>query len=325
MRPEEEAAVVGLWSRVFDVPFAQEQWRFASDPNRFTTTCVAVDADDTLLAAAHFCIELRRDEAGVPQRVGQLDPVATYPSAQRQGHASRLIDLAVREMQRTGCAWSLLLTSEDGRALYERLGWHSLPIRYRRGAIATQRPAAPETTHVRRCDPRDDPATWEQLAAVYAAGTAARPFTIVRDTSYWRHYLAPRVVQRVEAERLELLVATDSTLGSAPSGYAFAQFFDVGLLISELAIDPRSPQSALALLMAAGDEARRRGIAYGEVDAPHDPPVDVAVAALFGPTLHLSEPNTRLMARPISTAWSHERLAALLDAPGAAYWSIDHF
>jgi GNAT superfamily N-acetyltransferase len=325
MRADEEGAILQLWSAVFDVPYAQEAWRFASDRDRFATTFVAVDDHDGLLAAAHFRIERRRDEASAPQRVGQLDPVATHPAFQRQGHASRLINLVIEAMERAGCAWSVLLASDVGRALYERLGWRSLPIRYRRGAIAAAHPRTPETLRVDRLDPRRGEVVWEQLAAVYDTAMAARPFTVVRDADYWRQYAAPRILQRLEAERLEILVATDASKESGYSGYAFAQFFDVGLLVSELAVDPRSPRSALALLMAAGDEACRRGLAYGEVDAPRDPSTDGAVAALFGPTLHLSEPNTRLMARPLTPAWSHQRLAALLAAPGAVYWSIDHF
>lgn len=325
MRADEEGDIVQLWSTVFGVPYAQEAWRFASDRDRFATTFVAVDDHDGLLATAHFRIELRRGETGAPQRVGQLDPVATLPAVQRQGHATRLIALAVEAMERAGCAWSLLLTSDVGRALYQRLGWRSLPVRYRRGAIAAAHPLAPETIRIDRLDPHRDATMWARLATVYDAGMASRPFTVVRDAGYWRDYAAPRILHRLEAERLEILVATDGSIEGRYSGYAFAQFFDGGLLVSELAVDPRSPRSALALLMAAGDEARRRGIAYGEVDAPRDPVTDEAVAALFGPTLHLSEPNTRLMARPLTPAWSHERLAALLAAPGAVYWGIDHF
>ena len=80
-----------------------------------------------------------------------------------------------------------------------------------------------------------------------------------------------------------------------------------------------------ALFAAVGDEATRHGLLYGEVELPHEAPLDALIADLFGTTLHLSDANTRVMARPIGPGFSLEQLETLFQAPSAFYSGIDHF
>jgi len=99
MQPDEEHAVLSLWSEVFDISYEQERRRFVSDPQRFDRTFVAVAPDGGVLSTAHYFNSLRRDADGAPRLVGHVDPVATRPDAQRQGHASRLLELTIEAMR----------------------------------------------------------------------------------------------------------------------------------------------------------------------------------------------------------------------------------
>ncbi len=149
----EEAAVLALWSNEFGVPYAYEQARFRSDPYARDHTYVAVDKDGTVLSTLHYLVSSRRDVDGTPRRVGEVDPVATHPKARRQGHAGRLIELALNALRHDGCAWSLLLASGEARPLYERHGWRSFPERWRQGTILGGPTSLAHTYDIRPYDP----------------------------------------------------------------------------------------------------------------------------------------------------------------------------
>ena len=90
--------------------------------------------------------------------------------------------------------------------------------------------------------------------------------------------------------------------------------------------DPHRYQTTfVAVAAAVGDEAGRRGLVYGEVELPHEAPVDAVIADLFGASLHLSDANTRIMIRPINAGFRAEQLQATFQAPNAFYSGIDHF
>src|SRR5262245_8312952 len=179
MEPAEESAVLSLWSAVFDVPYTQEQQRFTSDLHRYQTTFVAVASDGTMLSTAHYRVYERRDVDGTPRRVGELDPIATRSDAQRQGHATRLITMALDAMQQDQCDWSILEASEAGRPLYQRLGWQAFPMRYRRGTLSDQQTHRPPSYHTRRYEPSGDAQDWAQFARLDTAYNQTRPLTVV--------------------------------------------------------------------------------------------------------------------------------------------------
>jgi GNAT superfamily N-acetyltransferase len=325
MNPAEEHAVLSLWSAVFHVPYVQEEQRFISDPLRYQTTFVAVASDGTILSTAHYRVYERRDADGTPRRVGELDPIATRPDAQRQGHATRLITCALDAMQQDGCDWSILETSEAGRPLYQRLGWHTFPIRYRRGALANQRPVCPTAYSTRRYEPSLGAQDWAQFARLYTAYNATRPLSVVRSQPYWQRFTAVRLMQRMTHEQLQIIGVWSAATPDQPCGYILVHFFDFAFLVTEIGVLPDDISALTALLAAVGDEASRRGLRYGEVDLPHEAPLDAVIADLFGASLHLSDANTRIMARPINPGFRAEQLEALFHAPNAFYSGIDHF
>jgi GNAT superfamily N-acetyltransferase len=325
MHQAEEPTVLALWSAVFNVPYIQEEQRFTSDPHRYQTTFVAVAADGTILSTAHYRVYERRDAAGTPRRVGELDPIATRPDAQRKGHATRLITCAIDAMQQDGCDWSILETSEAGRPLYVRLGWHAFPMRYRRGALADQRPVCPPSYHTRRYDLPLGAQDWAQFASLYTVYNATRPLTVVRNLAYWQQFTTVRLMQHITHEQLQIFGAWSDDNAAQLSGYILAHFFDFAFLVTEIGVLPDDPFAITALFAAVGEEATLRGLRYGEVDLPYESLLDARIADLFGASLHLSDANTRIMARPINPGFGAEQLAAVFQAPNAFYSGIDHF
>jgi GNAT superfamily N-acetyltransferase len=325
MNPAEEPAVLSLWSTLFNVPYMQEEQRFTSDPHRYQTTFVAVAADGSILSTAHYRVYERRDADGTARRVGELDPIATRSDAQRQGHATRLITHALAAMQQQACDWSILETSDEGRSLYERLGWQAFPMRYRRGALASQRPVCPTSHQTRRYELPIGAQDWAQFARLYTVYNLNRPLTVVRNPGYWQSFTAVRLIQRIMNEHLQVIGAWSTDTPTQLCGYILVHFFDFAFLVKEMGVLPGETSAIAALLAAVGDEASRRDLVYGEVELPHEAPLDALIADLFGASLHLSDANTRIMARPIKPGFHAEQLEAIFQAPGAFYSGIDHF
>ena len=101
--------------------------------------------------------------------------------------------------------------------------------------------------------------------------------------------------------------------------------FDFAFLIIELGVDSWHRNAIVSLVNAVGDEAGKRGLGYGEADVPHSEEINRAISRLFGETLHLSDENTQIMARPISKAFTQARLECTFSKPGAFYAVLDHF
>jgi GNAT superfamily N-acetyltransferase len=326
MRAGEEAAVLALWSEVFDVPYVYEQARFTSDPSARDHTYVAVDDDSALLSTLHYLVSVRRDVAGTPRRVGEVDPVATRRDARRQGHAGRLLELALDALRHDGCDWSLLLASGAGRSLYERHGWRSFPERWRQGTILGAPPPAADFYDVRPYDPQTEPGGWERLAVVDHAFNATRPLTVVRDVDYWQRYAAVRVSQWITAEGLVMFVARQPPDNHTLRGYVMANFYDVGFVVRELAVRPDHSAAVPELLVAVAQEAIRRGSPLaGLVNLPYEPPFERALAGLFGETLHIRAETGQLMARSIHPDFTDDQVSAMFGDPRARYSYIDHF
>ena len=132
-------------------------------------------------------------------------------------------------------------------------------------------------------------------------------------------------MQRITNEHLQVIGAWSIDTPTQLCGYILVHFFDFAFLVKEIGVLPGEISAITALLGAVGDEASRRGLVYGEVELPFEAPLDAVIAELFGTSLHLSDANTRIMARRINPGFHTEHLEAVFQAPGAFYSGIDHF
>ena len=321
MRAEEEHVVLGLWGAL-----SYQAARFATDPLAHAHTYVAVAPDGTILSTLHYLVRFRRDATGTPRQVGEIDSVMTRAEARRQGHATQLLLLAINALGRAGCDWSLLVATDEGRRLYERYGYQYYGEPWRRGTVTGALLRDADQYVVRPYDPREEPAGWDQIAAVDRAFNRQRPLTVVRDAAYWRDYAAWRVSNWITDEGLVIFAAFHGQADARLCGFAFAEFYPPGFQVRDMSVLSDEPGAASALLTDVAAEARRRGIPLAaRIYLPREPPIDAALDRLFGPTLHAGQDEGHVMARPIAAGFTYRHLDAIFAAPGAHLSTIDLF
>jgi ribosomal protein S18 acetylase RimI-like enzyme len=331
MRPDDLEAALDLWGDAFGLSHALLLEEFTlRDPRRFAHTRVAVAGDGRLVATASYSVREVRDAAGRPERVGAVANVATHRAARRQGHARRLLAATTAAMRREGCRWALLFTTADGRPLYDRAGWRTLPRPYRRGTLSGAGVHAPAEYAVRRHGPNGAAGDWSHVATVYGAYNATRSLTVVRDRAYWEGYAAMRFATSQAGERATVVVATPRSaagplcgyaLAYAPAGQASASPGSGAFSIAEIGVLPGHEAAIPALLAAAASTAGAPG-STGHVYLPREPAVDAALAGIFGGTLSASEDH-KMMVLPLTPDGDPGALAALAALPGAIYWPLD--
>jgi hypothetical protein len=96
-----------------------------------------------------------------------------------------------------------------------------------------------------------------------------RPLTVVRNGTYWHTYIAMRYADWATYAGAEMLVALPTPKSRDLSGYAIAHFSPMGVLLSELCVQPDAPEAVAALLNAITAELRRRDLPLqGRVHLP---------------------------------------------------------
>jgi GNAT superfamily N-acetyltransferase len=328
MRDDETPAVIRFWCQVFDMPEAYMVAKMATDPAACDHTYIAALPDGAIVSTLHYFLSRRRDAEGLPRLlVGEIDSVVTRPDARRQGHAERLLRMAIAALEREGCDWSLLVSTDMARPLYERHGWRCYPEPWRQGSVTDEAMSTSATHLVRPFDPRSEPDGWERIATVDMAFNQARPLTVVRDPAYWRDYAALRIGNWMTTEDLMIFAAFNSADDPQPCGYALAEFYPDALFqIRDLGVLPTESAAISALLNAVAQEARRKGVPpVGRIYLPYEPAIDAALAHLFGGTLQYGQDQGHLMARPIRVQFIQQQLDALFVAPGASFSCIDLF
>ena len=321
MRAEEKHIVLGLWGEP-----SYQAARFATDPVARAHTFVAVAPDGTILSTLHYLVRFRRDATGTPRRVGEIDSVVTRAEARRQGHATRLLLLALAAMEIAGCDWSLLVATDEGRPLYERYGWRCYGEPWRRGTVVGPLPPNDDHYAVQSFDPREEPTGWDQIAAVDMAFNRQRPLTVIRDAAYWRDYAAWRISNWITDEGLVIFAAFGGEADLHLCGVAFAEFYPPGFQVRDMSVLPDEPDATSALLTEVAAEAGRRGIPLSaRIYLPHEPPIDAALDRLFGPTLHAGQDEGHVMARPIAADFTYRQLDAIFAVPGGHLSAIDLF
>ena len=87
------------------------------------------DGDEAVASAALRMDPIRRDRAPGPGSAGAADgyimSVYTKPAYRRRGISRALLDLAIEEGRRRGLRRLVLHPTDDGRPLYESLGFRS--------------------------------------------------------------------------------------------------------------------------------------------------------------------------------------------------------
>lgn len=340
MLPEDEDAVFDLRIRMWGGPSREYARQGAYlDPLFSRHTFVAVDEHQTLLSCLRYYPRDIRDSQGMPQKVSCVASVVTIEAARRQGHAQKLMQLALEAMREERCKWSLLLSSDMAVPLYEGLGYRVRSAPFYKGLLSSGLPRNKGTYSVQRIEPpfHVGDENWQAVRGIYAAYNEQRPLSIVRDESYWRGYFARRLASFLKTNEMALLVARAG--GGRAVGYLLMYLpkqdeANQGghFTISELCIMPGHNEAVTALLSAAkrwvnevmqvlGDDT---GQVSGVALLPREEQIEQAMQIMFGETLHLVDDRT-MMARPVNDDFTHDDLQAMFAAPSALFWMMDDF
>jgi GNAT superfamily N-acetyltransferase len=352
MLPEDEDAVFGLRMHTWGAPDIDYVRRNAcSDPLYLQHTFVAFAPDGTLLSTAGYWLRHIRDARGTPRRVGCVASVITIEAARRQGHARKLMQLALDSMAGEGCDWSLLFSSGMGVPFYEALGYCLYPAPYYRGTLDIGQQAiagaAGVTTHtgdysIARIEAPFDIAdrNWQVIRGIYAAYNLRRPLSLLRDEDYWQSYFAPRLSSAPAEDTTYVFLAST---GDQPVAYLVARllstrpardFFqeDQGFMIREAAVLPGHDAALPALMPATRDvlvhwrlPALLERQVPGSAFLPREAAVEECMRALFAQALHLSGERRRMMAKPLGEGFTETDLTAAFQAPGALFGHMDLF
>jgi GNAT superfamily N-acetyltransferase len=338
MRREDEDAVFGLRMAMWGAPnieYVREGARL--DPRYLDRTFAAVGPDGTALSTVRYWLREVRDASGTPQQVGCVASVVTRESARRQGHARRLMQMAIEAMREEGCAWSLLFSSDMGVPLYLGLGYHALPGPYFSGVLSGRRPSPGDAYRMERIKPPFDfeDESWRAVREIYGAYNARRLLSLVRDDAYWRGHFARRIVSRTGTHSVALFMARAS--GGEYAGYLLFDYvggetarrnagldepLDQLITISEVGVMPGHEQ-AMPTMLSGMLDAAARGLVGASARLPREGRVYQAIGALFGPQVRTFD--CQMMALPLAEDTSHDDIAAIASAPGAVFWIADDF
>jgi ribosomal protein S18 acetylase RimI-like enzyme len=329
LHPNEESRAVAFWMRTLEMNAdeARQTFRdFHDAPQRFKQTHVAIADDGEILATVCYWLRDVRASTSAAVHIGHLFHVATEPTARRRGHATRLLTDAVHALQVAGCQWAILSARQDAVGLYTRAGWQPTPRIYWRGTYARELWQERQRYRVQPYDPRQQRHGWRPIAAAYAQANAQQAGSLIRPTTYWSGYAAWMFGLYLDAYHAILLTVSDGAPHESIRGYALANFYDMGFVVSEIAADPSDPDVLASLLNGILTEARQRGIPLqGQLTIGDDTSTQTMLAQFFGTTLH-SVDDTVLygylpfMVRPIGDA-----TMSPFAAPHGLFWPLDAY
>jgi GNAT superfamily N-acetyltransferase len=333
MVDEDHSQVIPLWMQTWgytDPEYLKR--RIGVDPGYLDHTLLAASQDGEILATVHYWLFDLRDREGKPRRVGCVSNVVTKETARRQGHARRLMELALERMPQDGCEWTLLFSSDMGRTLYLQLGYRLYPLPYRRGTLSDKRPPLTGSYSVRRSDLTPQPDYWRSIASIYEAYNHDRPLTVIRDTAYWQGLHVRKLERPFKDHDVHLFVAHSSTEGR-DVGYAIAYLsngeatptegFDSVILLSEIGVVSGHDDAIPQLLSAVVGATRGRRVRVVSF-LPADPQTDRTLELLFEPPVEEFD-DFFMMARPLDGGLRQEEVEAIVTAPNATFWHLDLF
>lgn len=321
IQPNEEAAAIAFWSALFDCDHDEMYAEYATDPDRFSHTYLAIDSDGRMCATASYCVRSIRDIDGGLQRTGCVWNVATEPHAQRQGLATRLMRMTIDAMIAEGCTWSLVFTSPAGQRMYSHLGYTSVDVP-RWGGTLKRCFVQNNTYIVRPYDPRVELNGWEHLADIYLSYNVHRPLTTFRDRRYWTTGYAHHRYTLWLSQQKAIFAAFSRKDQGSPIGYISVDFDDT-FQIFELGVMQGHDEARMSLIDTTIQAALQKGYSNGRIWLPHDPESENIVNHFLA-DMPQQDHEAYLMARALSPTMT-AKLESTVTAPHAMQWMIDNF
>lgn len=287
--------LLGLWTTVFDQPESifLGVWR-ATPPSRRRTAVARVDG--RLVASVQLYVLPLRDESGVPGPVGCVANVSTLPAFRGRGFSSKLLAMALEEMEALGCGWSYLFTGIA--PFYERLGWKPVSKTTLQGFPNAAEPL-----------PVIGAADLPKVREIYETAGANTPLSMARGDGDW-------------AEKVPVRLPGTWTGWLHSDGYAAGRAAEGTFTVDEWFVRDDAPEGYARLLEAMAADGPERGFSNVVVAGTLGPAARTALASLGEWQPESPEAG---MVRPVAPDWSHDRLAALFARDDARFSILDCF
>jgi GNAT superfamily N-acetyltransferase len=180
MRAEDRPAVLDLLEHSFRLRELFERFMDFDPAFAYGDFLLGLDGARPIACVQVFDKTIRLRGASV--RLGGIGSVATHQSHRGQGASSQLLVETIERMRARGMALSLLFAAPVA-PLYERLGWHRIPIALTRLRARAQRPPGkPGRIFAAERD-------LAPVRALYDAYTERLSGPTLRDERYWRGQL----------------------------------------------------------------------------------------------------------------------------------------
>ena len=177
LMPEEIPTALTLWVDVFGVEAAFFQSLLDSaDPDDVS---LGAFEGDKLVSSVHVFMRWLRNSEGTPLKVGGIGSVSTLPEARGKGHSSRLLQMAIHEMEERGCVWSGLGTGVNDH--YAKQGWRTISVPAFRGNLRQDLAGHAVSRSVVDSD------LLTAMARVHDVYSSNRPLFNARSSSHWQH------------------------------------------------------------------------------------------------------------------------------------------
>ncbi|HEY0866891.1 MAG TPA: GNAT family N-acetyltransferase [Fimbriimonas sp.] len=310
---EEEPEAMRLWTQVFNVPEGFFQTLLDVEEDRsLAQTRVAV-CDGKIVSGLQFFYRDVRGLDGATSRMGGIANVATFEDARKCGHSGRLLQDAIEQMERDGCAWSMLFTGVNQH--YARYGWKTVKTRSRKGNLrAGTRSGSGKYTvgalghllseHL------------PELKVIHDEFDRSRPLSMVRSLRAWE----TAVYYRMGPESNSVVYT--AKLDGATVAYAVVKR-EAEISLNEIGCRTGHERALLDIMDGIRADEAAKGGTVAHLWIPFDAVGDSCVEALVEGVETLE--HGYVMARPIGTSMSMEDVEALFEAPEAIYWQLDNF
>ncbi|MDR3692698.1 MAG: GNAT family N-acetyltransferase [Fimbriimonas sp.] len=180
---DEYPTAVRLWVDVFGIESPFFETLLEGDAPDGVS--VGAFEDGKLVSSVHVFVRWFRNRDGVPLKVGSIGSVSTLPDARAKGHSSKLLQMAINEMEAMNCIWSYLGTGVNDH--YAKQGWRTVSTAFFRGLLrptATAEYLAPAEVNEKLLD---------EMAEVYRASSQKVPMTNARSRAMWQSAVRYRV------------------------------------------------------------------------------------------------------------------------------------
>lgn len=311
----EEPEAMTLWTTVFNVG----EWLFQTNLDAETErtlhqTLVAVE-DGKIVSAVQYFIRHTRWLDGTVCKMGGIGNVATYDAARKKGYSGKLLEMAIENMAKDGCSWSLLFTGVNPH--YERYGWKTLKTRYRQGLLNDKQETLGEW-RVMPVNPASDSESLTKIAEVYDAYNQSKLLTNVRTAHYWQTAVLPRMIRPGS-------VTYTACLGDCRkvAAYVVASTDEHALVVKEAGYVPGCEEALLATMDVVRELAVHREVDKVRAYLPYEAAMDKALSRLVKGIE--TGYHGHAMARPLVDNLTFEQIQECFLSENAIIWPLDDF